>query len=269
MGFGWIGGFGGYGVWGKFSILPELNPITMPLSTIRWSCFLLFIGFFAGMAACRSGSDRAVASRDSGVSLKSGSPGAGGVMDDTLKEVPADRPSLIRALKALGRVLGTGDKQQIAGLFRFPITDSVAHFYLDDTAFKVEEEKNGGVTAGMFDHYYDGIRKSVDFAEFAAVFKELDVNKLMRTKGLEIEDADSTEECLRRYRIEIESDMLVRIIYGVSAVNPNYKPKGVKDTAAAKVQDDDNQEGACEHAIFWVYRWDGKELRMVRQDAAD
>jgi hypothetical protein len=226
--------------------------------------FLLFFGMW--MVACKGGPDRTAGSGPDSVKAGVDSPGIGGEMDSLQGVVPADRPTLIAALKAMGRRLGSGDKQQIAGIFSFPISDSVAHFYLDDTTFSRERERDSAVTEEMFGRYFTGINKSVDFGEFGQVFRELNVEKLAKTNGLEIRTDTVTEPCTRRYRIEVEGDTLVRISYGVSSVNENYKPptKKEKDDNA-----DDYEEGACEHVTFWVFGWDGQRLRLRRQDAAD
>lgn len=186
---------------------------------------------------------------------------------DTLRGViPADRPTLIAALKAMGRALGSGDKRQVAEIFSFPIPDSVGHFSVDDTTFRAERDRDSGVTKELFSRYFEAIDKGVDFGEFGAVFRELDVNKLMKTNGLEIRADTVTEPCTRKYRIEVEGNFVVRISYGVSSVNAGYTPALSRDSAE---HSDDYGEGACEHVTFWNFVWDGQKLRLVRQDAAD
>ena len=231
--------------------------------------YIIFICILAvSSAGCKNQKARTADIRpDSIIGVRVDSPWMGGEMDSLERAIPDDRPTLIAALKELGRKLRSGDKHQISSIFTFPISDTVAHFYVRDTSFDQEKLKNDTtVTAGMFYRYYAGIDQTVSFDEFAEVFRQLNMDKLMKTNGLEIRTDTITDPCTRKYRVEVEDDSTVRISYGVSAVNGDYRPADKKD---AKEHADDYEEGACEHITFWVYAWNGKQLRLVRQDAAD
>lgn len=237
----------------------------MSFSIVRGGFFLFSFGFLVGVVACKNGPGRA-AGADSAAGVKTDSPGLGGEMDTLRGVIPADRPTLIAALKAMGRALRSGDRRQVEGIFSFPIPDSVAHFYLDDTTFRGERDRDSGVTEELFARYYEGIGKAVDLGEFGEVFRELNMDKLAKTNGLEIRADTVTEPCTRKYRVEVEDDSLVRISYGVSSVNGDYQPASKKDSVD---HSDDYGEGACEHLTFWNFVWDGRRLRLLRQDAAD
>jgi hypothetical protein len=74
-------------------------------------------------------------------------------------------------------------------------------------------------------------------------------------------------------------DTLVIIRYGVKGYNPNYRPdkkdRAVKaaDTAVGKDDgaDDDNglDDTTCNREIFWVYRFDGRRLHLIKYDWTD
>lgn len=244
------------------------KPSNMPLIFLRARFFLLtfFVFVLAGLTACKSGPARSAAA-DPAMVRQVDSSLSDSVEMGEIVAVPADRPTLIEALKALGRTLGSQDKGQTAGIFSFPIPDSVVHFYVHDTAFEAERDKDSGVvTREMYDHYYEKISHSVDLGEFARVFKELHVDKLKKTNNLRIEDATVAEPCRRFYGIDVGNDSMVRISYGVSSVNSDYKPANKKE---AKEHEEDYGEGYCEHAIFWIFSWDGSVLQLKKQDAAD
>jgi len=106
----------------------------------------------------------------------------------------------------------------------------------------------------------------------------------MRRDTLERLDETGNQECFRWYGIEVE-DSMVYIRYGVKGYNPDYKPDkkdSVAQAAAGKAADssagkdgsagdDDNglDDTTCNHSIFWVYRFDGRRLHLIKYDWTD
>ena len=193
-------------------------------------------------------------------------------VDTTLANVPetADlagiaegRPSLIAQLKAIHRLLATDDRRVIARLFTFPMNNDIAHLRSDDSSFRKELDRDGGfVTSGMFIRHFSSIASDADFHEYNKVFQFLNVDSLLHADMIEVEDDTTNSPCVQFYRINIEGDSLVRISYGFSTANPNYK----SDHSTA---DELNDDGTCEKDIFWVYLFDGRRLHLVKRDEAD
>jgi hypothetical protein len=216
------------------------------------------------------------------------------VIDTTVANVPdtADltgvapgRPSLIAQLKAIQRLLATGDKRVIARVLSLPVPFENGYSYFSDTNLDNELYNNNRMmTAGIFIRHFAGIDAQLRFDEYSRVFQELTIDSLMRRDTLERLDDRGNLECFRWYGIEVE-DSMVYIRYGVKGYNPDYKPdkkdsaaqaaagKAV-DSAAGKdgSADDDNNgldDTTCNHSIFWVYRFDGRRLHLIKYDWTD
>lgn len=182
-----------------------------------------------------------------------------------LAAVPPGRPALITELKEMHRLLASRDKGEIAKIFSFPVPDSVMGVYIDDSVFTAKYKESGQLlTAAMFEEYFDKISSRVNLQELDSLFANLDVDRLMRTNGLEAHADTESEPCTRMYRIAIGQDSTVELAYGVSSVNADYKPKTKKEA-----QDMAEEDGLCEHLTFWRFFFDGQKLHLVREDAAD
>jgi hypothetical protein len=222
--------------------------------------------------------------------------GRGDTNDTTVASVPdtADltgvafgRASLIAQLKAIQRLLATGDKRVIARVLALPVPFENGYSYFSDTVLDNELHNNNRMmTAGMFLRHFAGIDAQLRFDEFNRVFQELNVESLLKRDTLERLDDTGNLECFRWYGIEVE-DSMVYIRYGVKGYNPDYKPDK-KDSAAARAEavkvaaadtatgkngdsDDDNglDDTTCNRSIFWVYRFDGRRLHLIKYDWTD
>jgi hypothetical protein len=221
----------------------------MPRSNLKYLAPVAFIVLMTHFA-CTNVSSRSVSA-------------AGGANSDSSAKLTAAaaRTALIKELKKLHSTVVSGDKHRIAGLFSFPLPDSVANFFMDDSVYRQEVEKHTeGLPESVFLNYFDKIAAlNMDLEEFNKVFTYLDVNKLQHTDSLRYNAIVKTEPCYRYYSLQIENDSLVDVVYGINS-NSDY---------VRKKEDEDESDGACEHTTFWYFAFDGKKLRLTKQGGAD
>jgi hypothetical protein len=238
------------------------------------------LGLVAALFGCNQGKHRAGVKADTTIHVEA--------MDTTIANVPdtADltgiapgRPSLIAQLKAIHRLLATGDKRVIARVLSLPAPFENGYSYFSDTVLDNEMLNNSRkMTAGMFLRHFAGIDGQLRFDEYNRVFAVLNVDSLMKTDLLEKLDCTANLECFRYYDIEVE-DSMVYVRYGVKGYNPDYKPEKIDsaavkaDTAVIKDDGDDDSNGlddtTCNHLISWIYRFDGKRLHLIRYTWTD
>ena len=166
------------------------------------------------------------------------------------------RSALIEALNGLQRIAGSNDSLQVARLYSFPIPDSVLRLSMD-SVFDVEMEKNGNaVTQFMFYAYYSQLKWQLGMENLQSVLKHLDVNKLQHTDSLGLETMNKRKPCYEGMQIKIEKDSIVHIFFYINT-NSDYSGKpGEGDTECG------------EGATFWTFVFNGRRLRLIRQQEA-
>lgn len=171
----------------------------------------------------------------------------------------SSRAALLTALKDLHTTLATNDKNKIAELFTFPLTDSIMPIFLDDSVFSKKYVAAGDqLTKQLFFEYYDTIVKFTDLDHIGELFKYLPVESLGNSDEMEKNIGAKTEPCLRQYRIEVEGDR-VRLITG-TLENADYK--------AQKLSASEDTSAGCEYSAVWMFRLEGNKLKFERYAAA-
>lgn len=164
------------------------------------------------------------------------------------------------AINDLKTTLESKNRSNIADLFEFPMADTVMAVYLDDSVFKKSYRAAGDrLTKSLFLQYFDTISRSSNLSDITEGFKYLPVDSLRYTNKLIKEFKDKNEPCTRYYSIEVQNDE-VRIVYGTNRNDLFTVPKGSED--------DDRYFSGCEYGSFWLFRFDGNNLKFVQQVAA-
>jgi hypothetical protein len=170
------------------------------------------------------------------------------------------RHVLIEELKQLKAVLASNDKEKIADIFQFPLSDTTAGIYIDDSSFNLQLEKNGGkTTRAMFIQFFPQVSKSLQIDELYQLFKQVSLDSLLQKDELISNLRISTEPCFKFYSILVQHE-LVTLSTG-SGVNESYQ-----STSAS--EDEENSSEFCEHILWWVFRFDGERLRFIKQHGA-
>jgi hypothetical protein len=166
------------------------------------------------------------------------------------------RSALIEALNELQQIVASNDSLQVARLYSFPIPDSVLRLSMD-SVFDVEMVKNGNaVTQFMFYAYYPQLKWQLGMDNLQTVLKHLDVNKLQEIDSLGFEGKNNKKPCYEAMEIKIEKDSLVHIHYSINT-NSDYTGKPGKGGIECG-----------EGTTFWTFVFDGRRLRLIRQQEA-
>lgn len=168
--------------------------------------------------------------------------------------------SINDALVDLKATLESRDPNKIAGLMDFPVPDTVMNVYLDDSAFQKEYKSWGEkLSRPLFLKYYDTISKFTYLDKITAIFKYIPLDSLKNRSEFTVPiETNAKEPCAGNYRITIEGNE-VTLTYGTN-INPDYEGD-VKGT-------DEVEDGGCEYALIWMFRFDGNSLRLLRQAEA-
>lgn len=174
-----------------------------------------------------------------------------------------DRNVLIEELKKLHRIIASNNKEKIAGIFEFPIVDTIFSGYVDDSTYYDQFKANGDqTTKTMFLQHFKEISISMQFDQVKNLFKNINVDKLLYKDTLEEDTYIESEPCFYSYSIEVDRNMVVLRMDMKS--NSNYKSK--------KTSEDDIPENSsefCEHNFWWKFKFDGKKLHVVNISGAD
>ena len=166
------------------------------------------------------------------------------------------RQLLIEELKRLQEVFASKDKQKIADIFHFPLSDKIVGIYIDDSTFNVQSKQNGNkTTRAMFVRFFPQISESLQINELNHLFRNINVDSLLQEDTLEHEALIKTEPCFHFYSIRIEKD-LVTLTVGTNS-NEDYKSK-----TASEDKITENSSEFCEHMLWWVFTFDGKKLQF-------
>ena len=178
-------------------------------------------------------------------------------------QIKSERQILIEQLKKLRQIVASNDKEKIAGIFQFPLSDSAFSIYIDDTTYYEQFKANGNkTTKAMFLKYFKEISASILVDQVNILFLHINVDSLLQKDTLEYSTYIKSEPCYYSYRIEVIKDS-VTLSMNMNS-NSNYKSK-------RKSEDDtpENSSEICEHAFWWVFRFDGKKLQLKSMSGAD
>ena len=113
----------------------------------------------------------------------------------------------------------------------------------------------------MFLRFFPQISESLQFEELNQLFRIIKLDSLQRKDTLEREMLIKTEPCFKFYGIEVKGD-IVTLTTG-QGVNRNFK-----NHKASEHEVPENSSEFCESVLWWVFRFDGKRLRFVKQHGA-
>jgi hypothetical protein len=175
-----------------------------------------------------------------------------------------DRNVLIEELKKLRRIIASNNKEKIAGIFEFPIVDTIFGGYVDDTTYYKQFKLNGDrTTKTMFLQHFKEISISMEFDQVNNLFKKIkNVDKLLHKDTLEEDTYIKSEPCFYSYSIEVDRNMVALRMDMQS--NSDYKSKKASEDGIPE-----NSSEFCEHTFWWKFKFDGKKLHVVNISGAD
>jgi len=206
---------------------------------------LTFLTIFGLLLSCNQ-SDKKAADHD----------GATLTLQNNTIATKSERQIIIEELKRLQAVFASNNKEKIADVFSFPISNETLGIYIDNNNFNEQLEKNSNkATRSMFVTFYGDISKSLQVDQINQLFKKLDVENLLNKDNIEHEAIIKTEPCHHFYGVKIENK-LVTLTVGTNS-NKDYKSK-------SNTEDDipENDSSICEHVLWWVFTFDGKQLHF-------
>ena len=169
----------------------------------------------------------------------------------------ANRPVLIQELQRIKAAFASGDKERIAEIFPFPVSDSALPVIPFDSTYMKELNDNGEeITRAMFIKYFDESYKYLQMEEINELFKYLNVDELNHKDSLGFEVKTTKEPCFKYYAVYIDEDS-VSLIFGTLTNSAYVDPD-------KKSQDDEDLNDACEFTSAWTFQFDGKRLRFDR-----
>ncbi|MBX2922627.1 MAG: hypothetical protein KF746_10585 [Chitinophagaceae bacterium] len=179
---------------------------------------------------------------------------------DTAKRA---RHILIEELKELQQTVASNDKEKIADIFPFPISDTAFSIYIDDAAyFEKLKTNNNKTTKTMFLQYFKEISESILVDQVNNLFLHINVDSLLYKDTLEYSAYIKTEPCYYSYSIEVATDNI--ILRMDMSSNKIYKSKKLSEEEIPE-----NSSEICEHAFWWVFNFDGKKLHLTNISGAD
>lgn len=180
---------------------------------------------------------------------------------DTTQNKTETSRTISDAISELKTTLESNDRDKIAGLFTFPIPDTIMAVYLDDSVFKKNYTAAGDqLTKNMFLTYYDTIARYTNLRDIIVALKSLPVDSLRYLGKIETDISAKREPCVAFCSIEVNGND-VTLKYSTIANDEYVKPKGSSE-------DDESEVAGCEYASFFMFVFDGNKLRFVRYAAA-
>ena len=181
----------------------------------------------------------------------------------TLKEEVAgnaDRKLVVEELVKLKAILASGDKEKIAGVFNFPLSDSI-QIYTESEAYQKELKENGDkVTRKLFLKYFQEIANDIQVEQINELFKHINTAGLLKQDKLHYENIVAAEPCYSFYSIEIKN---TRVTLSVgSGSNENFKSKATGDEVP------ENSSEFCESVLWWVFKFEDSRLELVNINGA-
>ncbi len=172
----------------------------------------------------------------------------------------AERKLIIKELAKLKAVLASGDKEEIAGVFNFPLSDSI-QIYTESEAYQKELKQNGGkVTKDLFLKYFQEIANDIQVEQFNELFKHINTTGLLKQDKLDYENIIAAEPCYNFYSIEIKNN---RVTLSVgSGSNENFKSEATGDEVP------ENSSEFCENVLWWIFDFKNGKLELVNINGA-
>lgn len=177
-------------------------------------------------------------------------------------EQPFDSSKLVRhiliaELNRIKGIIASSDPEKIAGIFSFPIPDSLFSVYIEDSSYYKQRTANGNrITKQMFLQHFKEISENIWLSELNQLFKHNIPDSLENRNILGFEAYIKTEPCFYSYHTEVANyDSIVLRI----DMNSNRQ---FKSNQLAKDEIPENSSEVCEHSFWWIFRFDGKKLHF-------
>ena len=107
----------------------------------------------------------------------------------------------------------------------------------------------------MFIEFYKEISESIQIDQINRLFVHLPVEGLANSVSLEHQDLVKSEPCYRFYKLSIENN-LITLTMGSNS-NSQFKAKLIEEEGIME-----NDSSICEHALWWIFEFDGKQLHL-------
>ena len=168
----------------------------------------------------------------------------------------SERKKLIVALKMLRKTLVSNDKETIAGIFDFPLSDDLFSIYIDEETYSEQFKSNGNkMTRSMFIQYYEEIAESIWLLQLNNLLHNTSVDSLLYKDTLGYQAYILTEPCFYSYHIEvIKNTVTLRVDMNS---NRNYRRKVLSQGDILE-----NSSEICEHSLWWTFKFDGNKLHL-------
>jgi len=175
----------------------------------------------------------------------------------------SERPLLIKELKKLKEIIASNDKENIAGIFQFPLSDSAFGIYIYDSLYNEQLKENGNkTTKAMFLQHYKQIYPGIWLDQLNNLLQNIKIDSLLHKDTLQYDAYSKSEPCYYSYQIEVIKKDVTLTMNGKS--NTDYKSK---DTSEDDIPE--NSSEICEHSFWWVFSFDGKKLHFETISGAD
>jgi len=173
------------------------------------------------------------------------------------------RQKLIVELQKLRQTITSNEKEKIADIFEFPLSDESFSIYIDDKSFNEQFKSNGNrTTRVMFLQHYEAISESIWLGQLKNLFHNIDIESLDHKDTLEYEAYIKTEPCFYSYKIELNKD-IVTLRMNMNS-NRNYQSKTLSEDDIPE-----NSSEICEHNFWWIFKFDGNKLHLESISGAD
>ncbi len=171
--------------------------------------------------------------------------------------------TLIVELKRLQQTITSNDKEKIADIFEFPLSDESFSIYIDDQSFNDQFKSNGNkITRAMFLQNYKAISESIWLDQLKNLFHNIAIDSLTHKGTLEYEAYIKTEPCFYSYQIELNKD-IVTLRMNMNS-NRNYQSKILSEDDIPE-----NSSEICEHNFWWIFKFDGNSLHVKNITGSD
>ena len=173
------------------------------------------------------------------------------------------RQTLIVQLKKLQQTIASNDKEKIADIFEFPLSDESFSIYVDDNSFNEQFKSNGNkTTRAMFLQHYKAISESIWLDQLKNLFHNIAIDSLEHKDTLKYEAYVKTEPCFYSYQIELDKE-IVTLRMNMNS-NRNYQSKTLSEDDILE-----NSSEICEHNLWWIFKFDENKLYPERISGAD
>ncbi len=177
-------------------------------------------------------------------------------------ETGVERETLINALKQLKSQLASKDEHRITELFEFPIPDSIVPIYVFDDSFDARQEASGGlVTRSMFNDFFSQISESIQMEDVNTLFANVRLDSLHQTNVLTHEVQTDTIPCRRHYQLEVHNDSVTLTLEQLT--KPGFQGPDMTETGPSNESSE-----YCEKVLWWIFKFEGNKLRLVKISGA-